>query len=148
MAELDILPAWAIHYLNENILDHARVLNALPIEDGRNSYLLNTSRGALILSKKRFGEPHHWLLPLPGTRVDFDCDVCSERMGFINPEVPRMVHCPHCAAEYTLVEEAGELLLMPSETIVDLESEPTGSPEPDPLPPAPPEPRPEPEPEP
>lgn len=114
MAELDILPAWAANYLNDNILDHAHVLNALPIEDGphRGSFLLNTSRGAMILTKRRMGEPHHWLLPLPGTRIDLTCDTCAERIGLVNPEVPRVVHCPHCATEYTLVEDGGELRLV------------------------------------
>lgn len=114
MADLDILPTWAANYLQDNILEHAHVLNALPIEEGphRGSFLLNTSRGAMMLVKRRMGEPRHWLLPLPGERFDFVCDACGERIGLVDPDVPRVVHCPHCATEYTLVDDAGTLRLL------------------------------------
>lgn len=117
MADLDILPTWAANYLQDNILEHAHVLNALPIEEGphRGSFLLNTSRGAMMLVKRRMGEPRHWLLPLPGERFDFVCDACGERIGLVDPDVPRVVHCPHCATEYTLVDDAGTLRLLSGE---------------------------------
>lgn len=117
MADLDILPTWAANYLQDNILEHAHVLNALPIEEGphRGSFLLNTSRGAMMLVKRRMGEPRHWLLPLPGERFDFVCDACGERIGLVDPDVPRVVHCPHCATEYTLVDDAGTLRLLAGE---------------------------------
>lgn len=114
MADLDILPTWAANYLHDHILEHAHVLNALPIEEGpyRGSFLLNTSRGAMVLVKRRMGEPRHWLLPLPGERFDFSCDACGERIGLVDPDVPRVVHCPHCATEYTLVDDGGTLRLL------------------------------------
>ena len=113
MAELDILPAWAINYLRENLIDHTHIINALPIDKGRmrGGYLINTSEGGVVMVKPRGGEPVHWFLPFPARHYTFTCDMCSERIEFVDPDVPRTVYCTYCGARYALLLEGGQIAL-------------------------------------
>ncbi len=110
MADLDILPTWAVNHLMDHVADHAHIINALPLEGAwRGGYLINTSLGAMVLHKRRGGEPRHWLLPLPGRRSGFSCHVCQERMEFVDPALPRDAYCAQCGAKYQLAMENGSL---------------------------------------
>ena len=113
MADLSILPTWAIHYIEETLKGHTHLINALPIDKGRSkgAFLLNTSQGAVLLEKPRGGEPRHWYLPLPAAHYAFTCHVCMERIEFVDPEVPRTVYCTHCGTRYRLFMEAGTVAL-------------------------------------
>lgn len=113
MAELDILPAWAVSYLQENLIDHTHIINALPIDSPRfrGGFLINSSQGAIFVHKTRLGEPKHWFLPLPARHYTFQCDACSERIEFVDPDVPRTVYCTFCGARYELLLQGGEIVL-------------------------------------
>lgn len=118
MAELTILPTWALNHLNENLADHTHIINALPVKEGRNkgTYLVNTSQGAVMLTKTFAGEPKHWFLPLPARHFSFICQQCLERIEFVDPSVPRTIYCTHCGARYLLGMEDGKMSLRPEQT--------------------------------
>lgn len=113
MADLTILPTWAVNYLNENLTGHTHVINALPIEEGKakGGYLVNTSQGAVLLTKGRLGDPRHWFLPLPARHFSFICHQCMERIEFVDPDVPRTVYCTHCGCRYLLSMVDGKMAL-------------------------------------
>lgn len=110
MADTEILPDWAARYIQENILEHMHVVNVLPMDEGAaQGWLLNTSKGAVVVSKGRLREPRHWFLPLPGDRVSFRCHRCAEAMELVDPDVPRAVHCSACGKRHYLIVQGGEL---------------------------------------
>ena len=113
MADLTILPTWAVNYLNENLTGHTHIVNALPIDEGKakGGFLVNTSQGAVLLIKGRLGEPRHWFLPLPARHFSFICHQCMERIEFVDPDVPRTVYCTHCGCRYLLAMEEGKMAL-------------------------------------
>ncbi|MGB1585614.1 MAG: DUF4332 domain-containing protein [Thermoplasmatota archaeon] len=113
MADLTILPTWAVNYLNENLTGHTHVINALPIDEGKakGGFLVNTSQGAVLLVKGRLGDPRHWFLPLPARHFSFICHQCMERIEFVDPDVPRTVYCTHCGCRYLLSMVDGKMAL-------------------------------------
>ncbi len=114
MADTAILPDWAAHYVQENVTPHMHVVNVLPIDKGglKGAFLLNTSKGAVVIQKGRLGDVDQWLLPLPGEHITFSCKQCSERMDLVDPEVPRAVFCSACGHQHFLVIQSGELAVV------------------------------------
>lgn len=145
MADLEILPTWAVNYVNENLSDHVHVINALPVDGGRHkgAFLVNTSQGAVLLTRRRGGEPKHWFLPLPASHFSFICQVCMERIEFVDPDVPRTVYCTHCGTRYRLALEHGAMVLRRDEATP---AKPTPAVTPTPTPVAKPTPKPAPTP--
>ncbi len=117
MADAVILPDWAARYVQENLSDHMHIINVLPIDKGglAGAYLLNTSKGAVLVQKGRLSETQHWFMPLPGEFVTFACDQCGERMELVDPEVPRVVYCSSCGERHYLVLQDGKLSVMQDE---------------------------------
>ncbi len=111
MADAEILPDWAARYVQENLKAHMHIINVLPIDKGAlaGAYLLNTSKGAVLVQKGRISETQHWFMPLPGEHFSFSCDRCGERMELVDPEVPRLVYCSACGEQHYLVIQDGEL---------------------------------------
>ncbi len=116
MADVEILPDWAARYVQEQ-LSHLHVINVLPIDKGALSgaFLLNTSKGAVLLQKGRLSEIDQWFMPLPGEHVSFSCDRCQERMDLVDPEVPRIIYCSACGQRHYLVIQDGELMVVKGE---------------------------------
>lgn len=114
MADVEILPDWAAHYVQEELSEHMHIINVLPIDKGalRGAFLLNTSKGAVLVQKGRVGEVSHWFMPLPGEHFTFRCDECSETMEFVDPDVPRIVYCSSCGERYYLVIQDGRLAMV------------------------------------
>lgn len=114
MADVEIMPDWAARYVQENLAEHMHVINVLPIDKGALSgaYLMNTSKGAVVVQKSRIGEAQHWFMPLPGEHVSFACHDCQERMELVDPDVPRMIYCANCGKQHFLVVQDGELAVV------------------------------------
>lgn len=114
MADSVILPDWAARYVQENLSTHMHIINVLPIDKGAltGAYLLNTSKGAVLVQKGRLSETQHWFMPLPGELVSFGCDRCGERMELVDPEVPRVVYCSACGERHYLVLQDGRLQVL------------------------------------
>jgi PHP family Zn ribbon phosphoesterase len=114
MAEIEILPDWAARYVQERLAEHMHIVNVLPIDKGQHggSFLLNTSKGAVLVQKGRLSEVNHWFMPYPGEHVSFACERCHERMELVDPDVPRLVYCSACGQQHYLVVEDGELRIV------------------------------------
>lgn len=125
MANVEILPDWAARYIQENLSEHMHVVNVLPIDKGAHSgsYLINTSKGAVLVQKGRMSEVTHWFMPLPGEHVSFRCEQCSEAMELVDPDVPRVVYCSSCGKRHYLVIRDGRLRVVSGE---EASEEPTG----------------------
>ncbi len=109
----DVIPTWAAEYITEHIHPTLPVINALIIEGGAShgTLLLNTNQGAVLVRKGRFGETKHWFASLPLERYRFQCNACEEVMDFVDPDVPRDVHCPRCGDKQRLMEIKGAITL-------------------------------------
>jgi hypothetical protein len=117
MADIAILPTWAMNYLSENLGDRTHIVNVLPLSEGRSRrFLINTSQGAVLLQRGFGKEPSHWFLPLPARHFSFICHECMERIEFVDPEVPRIVHCTHCGVRYRLDLTEGSMVLARDQT--------------------------------
>lgn len=114
MADTTILPDWAAHYVQENVVPHMHVINVLPIDKGglKGAFMLNTSKGAVLIQKGRLGDVDQWLIPIPGEHITFQCHQCQERMDLVDPEVPRAVFCSACGHQHYLVIQDGELTIV------------------------------------
>ncbi len=118
MADAEILPDWAARYVQDNLSDHMHIVNVLPIDKGpmAGAYLMNTSKGAVLVQKGRLGEAQHWFMPMPGEHVTFACDRCGERMELVDPEVPRVIYCSACGERHFLVIQDGDLKVLKDES--------------------------------
>lgn len=98
------VPAWAIDHLKENLPADAVLLNAALHRRG--VVLANTRLGAVVVTKRWFGEPRHDFLLNPRERVRFQCHVCNEHLEFRRLDLPALVHCGICGSKYE-VDRAG-----------------------------------------
>jgi len=99
------IPNWALHYLGSELPAGVEYVNAVTLEKGRykGSVLVNTNRGALLLTKSSVGEPVARFLPLPGTVVSFRCEACQQANESHNPPIPADVHCGRCGVRHRIV---------------------------------------------
>ncbi|MES2153658.1 MAG: hypothetical protein V4510_00800 [bacterium] len=94
------LPAWALNHLKENLPADAVLLNAAVHRRG--VVVANTRIGAVVVTKRWFGEPRHELLANPRERVNFQCVVCQEQLEFRRLDLPALVHCGICGSKYAI----------------------------------------------
>ncbi len=94
------VPAWALNHLKENLPADAVLLNAALHRRG--VVVANTRIGAVVVTKRWFGEPRHELLANPRERVHFQCEVCQEQLEFRRLDLPALVHCGICGSKYAI----------------------------------------------
>lgn len=122
------LPAWAHSFLEENLEDGVKVVNAHVVESGpmKKELLLNTTEGSALLTNPRFGTPSLVRLPLPGRRFSFTCVDCKEQIELLDADMPRPFFCSRCARHYTLSKEGDNYVLFTATGDAEPERKPRG----------------------
>ncbi len=118
-------PLWLVRHVEVQL--GARFVNAEQVHTGafRRSWIVNTSEGAVVVSRTAGGEPKAVHLALPDDRQSLTCTVCDWRMEFIGADFPIRAYCSNCGTLHEVwhdgnVQRLGEpQVVMPAEVLAD-----------------------------
>lgn len=117
-------PLWLVRHVEKEL--GTRFVNARQVQKGmRKAWLVNTSNGAVLATRRAGGEPHLELLAFPDQRQALTCTVCEWHMEFVGADFPLRAYCSNCGtlherwADGTLSRIGEPQVIMPSEVLAD-----------------------------
>lgn len=118
-------PLWLVRHVEKQL--NTRFLNARQIRRGafKRGWLVNTSDGAVAVSRASGGEPTLHELPFPDDRQGMTCTVCDWRMEFVGTDFPIRAYCSNCGCLHEMwhdgsLQRRGEpQVTMPTEVLQD-----------------------------